>query len=84
MRPAHVGVPELQANADATYNEDSGELQVLLTLSHHNDESKTRPSLESETVTMKVELDEAVVAAKDIFHSWIKRLVQKGEALIEK
>ena len=84
MRPRHADAPKLQANADATYNEDNGELHVLLTLTHHDDKSKTRPSLESQTVRMKVALDEAVVAAKDVFHSWIRKLVQNGEGLIEK
>lgn len=65
----------VRANADAAYDEANGDLYVQLRLSESN--------CGSETVKTKVSLADATSAARDIFHSWIHKLVKQGMVSIE-
>lgn len=73
----------IQANADALFNEQTGEMEVRLHAELPEAISEVLQPLVSQVVHAKVSLEEAIPAAKDIFHSWIRRLTQTGFVAVE-
>lgn len=85
MRAADYGPSHFHASADAWYDENASELQVRLTLIERRSADSTHDrQIEAQTVRVKTDLEEAVSAAKEIFHNWTKALVKKGQVFIER
>ena len=75
---------QVQASADTFYDEAKGEMEVNLKVAALGNEEIKIEGCGSQTVKQKISLDEVIPAAKDIFHSWIQRILQTGAVAVPK
>lgn len=71
-----------RASADAVYDEAKSEMEITLRIVPLGKESLE--SFRPETIKTIIPFEEALPAAKDIFHGWLKKFLKSGLVAVAK